>query len=125
MRELREQGLKYIDGQRAEARFRIGDGAIGIDELVLTARKADEMLRFTMEYMLGWQRMDYERCVRQRVCSMHVDSSVEPERGEQIRRRVRVRVRRGVLSGRFASIMVRVLSLVSFYLCAASSNDPG
>lgn len=63
MSELRQLGMTYIDGQRAEARWKTESGAVQLDQLDRLASTADELLRFTMEFLLGWQRVDYERCV--------------------------------------------------------------
>ena len=63
MSELRQAGLKYIDGQRAEARWKFGGSAATLDFYERTASTSDQMLRFMMEFRMGWQKVPYERCV--------------------------------------------------------------
>ena len=65
MSELRQAGLKYIDGQRAEARWKFGGSAATLDFYERTAATSDQMLRFMMEFRMGWQQVPYERCVCQ------------------------------------------------------------
>jgi len=65
MAELRQAGLKYIHGQRAEARWKFNgsSGAATLDFYERKAALSDQLLRFIMEFRMGWQKVPYERCV--------------------------------------------------------------